>query len=184
MNIHNHNEVNRFIFAAESQPINIQIINWDAISPLSYIEYQGRKEFLGEYRNLREDLRIDRFLSKYSALNIAAVNLKCGEILNTHVHPFRSMIIIISGCGQIIGDSNTNSIGQGDVILIPAGHEHGFIGKGPDGFQALSFQFDGLGLYSEKNSNFVIFKHKDNQDQLSDIQHLLDANQIFEEKFK
>lgn len=54
--------------------------------------------------------------------------LKPGDTLKGHSHSWWHLFIIQTGCGQVvIGDHQTVQINPGDVILVPAWNEHGFV---------------------------------------------------------
>ena len=66
------------------------------------------------------------------------------------------MIIICEGEGKTLGDMQ-KSIKAGDIVIVPPGHRHGFIGDGDNGFWALSIQFEGSGLYEDLENPRVKF---------------------------
>src|SRR6185312_5101589 len=74
--------------------------------------------------------------------------LEPGETLGVHVHPTESLIVVATGQGRILGDLEAD-ITDGDVVLIPGGCRHGFVGAGAHGYWALSIQFEGSGLYED-----------------------------------
>src|SRR5262249_33250943 len=86
------------------------------------------------------------FIPETGRFSVSWTRLKKNEELSPHRHPTSSMIIICEGEGQMLGDL-TGPLQAGDIALIPPNSAHGFIGKGKEGFWALSIQFEGLGLY-------------------------------------
>jgi gentisate 1,2-dioxygenase len=51
-----------------------------------------------------------------------------GSELNGHAHAWWHLFIIQSGSGELtLGDADAVSIGQGDVLLVPAWTPHGFV---------------------------------------------------------
>lgn len=48
-------------------------------------------------------------------------------------------------------------LGEGDIIVIPTGSRHGFVGAGPNGFWGISIQFESLALYEDLDSPLVTF---------------------------
>jgi hypothetical protein len=55
-----------------------------------------------------------------------------------------------------MGDATTD-IRSGDIVVVPPGARHGFVGTGPTGFWALSIQFEGTGLYEDPDNARVSF---------------------------
>ena len=66
------------------------------------------------------------------------------------------MIVMASGAGRTLGDLQA-SIEVGDIVIIPPGSHHGFVGAGTAGLWALSIQFEGLGLYEDPEHGRVEF---------------------------
>jgi hypothetical protein len=84
------------------------------------------------------------------------VHLEPGEVLEPHVHPVDSMIIVCQGSGVSLGDLQAE-LGEGDVFAVPRGHQHGFKGTGERGFWALSIQFEPRSLYEHGRDPLVRF---------------------------
>jgi hypothetical protein len=91
--------------------------------------------------------------------SVSWVALRHGETLQPHTHPIQSMMVVYDGSGDMLGDLN-RPIAQGDIIVVPPGQRHGFVG-GPHGLRALSIQF-GDGLYTNPERPRVIFGHSEN----------------------
>jgi mannose-6-phosphate isomerase-like protein (cupin superfamily) len=132
----------------------IQIVKRDTIPPLHEVEVGGEVHRLGELRDLRWSEELRRFMPDASVASISWAVLGHGEVLETHVHPIQSMMVIYAGSGELIGDLRC-TLRAGDVVIVPAGCKHGFIG-GPDSLHALSIQF-GEGLYTDPEKARVQF---------------------------
>ncbi|NUU36242.1 cupin domain-containing protein [Pseudomonas sp. C2B4] len=51
-----------------------------------------------------------------------------GSVLNGHAHSWWHLFIIQSGKGTLtLGDADAVNVGPGDVLLVPAWTEHGFV---------------------------------------------------------
>src|SRR5262245_26204901 len=121
---------------------DIQIVTKESIRALTRVEEDGKVYELGELRDLRWSEVLARFLGA-SPLSIAWVRLSAGEVLAEHRHPVQSLMVFHRGSGEMRGDIQ-RPINAGDVVVVPAGCEHGFVG-GPEGLFGLSIQF-GEGL--------------------------------------
>jgi gentisate 1,2-dioxygenase len=54
--------------------------------------------------------------------------LKPGAVLNGHAHAWWHLFIIQSGSGALsLGDADEVSVSPGDVLLVPAWTQHGFV---------------------------------------------------------
>ncbi len=132
----------------------LQVISRDTIPPIREVEHEGEVHALGELRDFRWNDQLREFMPPTSEFSVSWVQLAHGEVLSPHVHPIQSMMIFYSGSGQMLGDLR-GPIGEGDVVVVPAGRAHGFEG-GPAGLYALSIQF-GEGLYTEPEKPRVHF---------------------------
>ena len=113
---------------------------------LTEINVNGKIHFLGEHRDFKNQKNLNEFLDSETNISFSWTHLKDGEQHAVHTHDVKSMVIITSGDGILLGDDEAD-ITQGDIIIIPAKSKHGFRGV-KNGFYALSIQF-------EKNSLFV-----------------------------
>jgi hypothetical protein len=66
------------------------------------------------------------------------------------------MIVAAHGHGRTTGNLEVDFF-EGDVVLIPRGCLHGFVGAGESGFWALSVQFEERGLYEDSSNPLVNF---------------------------
>lgn len=111
---------------------------------------------LGVLKDFRAHQRLKEFLSPDSKLSMSWVHLDPGEVLEPHVHPVDSMIIVCHGAGVSLGDLQTE-LTDGDIFVVPRGHQHGFKGIGERGFWALSIQFEPRSLYEPGRDPLVRF---------------------------
>lgn len=133
------------------------IITRDSIPSINSITVDNVVHNLGILKDFRKHDLLRKYLPEAGRLSISWVRLKKDEMLDIHQHPTTSMIIITCGQVEVCGDLKT-LIKEGDIVLIPAGSLHGFIGRGEEGFWGLSLQFEGNGLYEnieEPRVNFT-----------------------------
>lgn len=148
----------------------MQVVKHDTIPPIREVEAGGEIHNLGELRDFRWSEALRDFMPDASAFSISWVRLGHGEVLETHTHPIQSMMVIYAGSGEMMGDL-CRPLCAGDVIVVPAGCRHGFIG-GPEDLCALSIQF-GEGLYTAPDSPRVQFGSEGG----STLEALLEYNQ-------
>jgi mannose-6-phosphate isomerase-like protein (cupin superfamily) len=132
----------------------IQVVSRNAIPPIQSVEQHGAVHELGELRDFRWNDRLRDFMPAPSRFSVSWVRLAHGEVLKPHVHPIQSLMVFYAGSGQMLGDLQ-RSVSKDDVVVVPAGCEHGFSG-GPDGLYALSIQL-GEGLYTAPEKPRVAF---------------------------
>ena len=132
----------------------LQVVSRDAIPPIRSVEQDGETHNLGELRDFRWNDHLRSFMPEASQFSVSWVRLEEGEILQPHVHPIQSMMVFYAGSGEMLGDLR-RPVTAGDVVVVPPGRKHGFVG-GPHGLQALSIQF-GDGLYTKPEKPRVLF---------------------------
>jgi len=115
------------------------------------------------------------FLPKDNRVSIAWVRLEAGEQLDEHIHPVDSMILICEGGARTLGGIQ-EIMNEGDILLVPQGQPHGFIGLSPNGFWGLSLQFDSRGLYENISDPWATFT---NEDKIFAMNERDTANQLF-----
>lgn len=120
------------------------------------IEENGVKHTLGEHRDFSRHPALRAFIPEKARLAISWAKLSAGQQLDPHLHPIRSMIVICSGSGTLLGD-RTGPLVEGDIVAVGPGCLHGFIG-GPNGMHVLSIQFEERGLYEDVDNALVAFK--------------------------
>jgi quercetin dioxygenase-like cupin family protein len=117
----------------------------------------GVEHSLGSMKDFRQHPQIAAFLPESARLALSWVHLDAGESLDTHIHEIDSLIIVANGHGRVVGDLE-DSFSEGDIVLIPQGHRHGFEGTGSDGFWAISTQFEQRGIYENPDNPLVKFE--------------------------
>jgi mannose-6-phosphate isomerase-like protein (cupin superfamily) len=132
----------------------IQVISRNAIPPIQAVDQGGKVHDLGELRDFRWNDRLRNFMPESSRFSVSWVRLGHGEVLEPHVHPIHSMMVFYRGSGEMLGDLK-RQVAKDDVVVVPAGCTHGFVG-GPQGLYALSIQF-GEGLYTAPDKPRVLF---------------------------
>jgi len=120
------------------------------------IEEGGKKHELGEHRDFSRHPVLKGAIPDNARLGISWATLKPDQVLDPHLHPILSMIIVCRGNGRLLGDK-TGPLGEGDVVVVPPGRLHGFVGGGPEGLTVLSVQFEMRGLYEDPKNALVNF---------------------------
>jgi mannose-6-phosphate isomerase-like protein (cupin superfamily) len=143
---------------------HMEIVKRETIPPIRAVEQGGQAHGLGELRDFRWNDQLRDFMPATTDFSVSWVQLENGETLEPHVHPIQSMMVVYAGSGKMLGDLE-RPIGEGDVIVVPPGRSHGFVG-GPDGLYALSIQF-GDGLYTVPDKPRVVFS--DGEDSLQGL---------------
>jgi mannose-6-phosphate isomerase-like protein (cupin superfamily) len=136
----------------------IEVIKRDTIPPIRTVEEGGQIHYLGELRDFRWSEPLRAFMQDASRFSASWVELGYREVLKPHTHPVLSLMVFYRGAGELIGDLR-RSIGKDDVVVVPPGHLHGFVG-GPPGLYALSIQFS-AGLYTKPEEPRVVFSSSD-----------------------
>jgi quercetin dioxygenase-like cupin family protein len=132
------------------------VIARDEIPTLSTIVVDGEEKNLGILKDFSRHPAVAAFIPDDARLAMSWVRLEPGEVLDTHVHPIKSMIVVAEGHGRTRGDLEADFT-DGDIILIPPGAHHGFAGAGDHGFWALSIQFELRGLYEDPSNPLAEF---------------------------
>ncbi|WP_447744572.1 cupin domain-containing protein [Pseudomonas nicosulfuronedens] len=151
----------------------VVIISRDKIPSIDSVIVDGVRECLGEHRDFRRNAVLNSLLPQSGRTSISWTKLNPKESLAVHSHPADSMIIVAEGSGQFQGGQAVELV-AGDVVFVPAGALHGFIG-GPDSMHCLSIQFEGVGLYELTESPRVRFEK-------SGYEKLLEINEAELEK--
>jgi quercetin dioxygenase-like cupin family protein len=132
----------------------ISVVSHSAIPAINSVEQDGVTHQLGELRDFRWNELLRGFMPDPAIFSVSWVRLGPGEVLDPHVHPIQSMLVFYGGSGEMLGDL-ARPLVKDDVVLVPAGCVHGFVG-GPEGLLALSIQF-GEGLYTAPEKPRVAF---------------------------
>ncbi len=144
-----------------SSPENdVAVVARDEIPAIHSIEQNGETHYLGEVRDFQWHDTLKEFFPPSSEFSISWVCLKKDEMLPKHTHPIQTMMVFYQGSGAMLGQ-NPRSVQEGDVVVVPTGSEHGFIG-GPEGLYAFSIQF-GSGLYTNPQQPRVLFSEGQKQ---------------------
>ena len=137
---------------------DIQLIKRESIPAIRTIEEGGVVHQLGELRDFNWSEPLKNFLSKGSGFSASWVQLADQEVLQPHTHPVLSMMVFYGGAGRMIGELVRPLTGD-EVVVVPPGCLHGFIGGKP-GLYGLSIQF-AQGLYSIPEKPRVVFARAD-----------------------
>ena len=113
---------------------------------------------LGELRDFSWSEPLKSFMRDDSGFSASWVQLAHEEVLDPHTHPVLSMMVFYAGAGELIGDLQRPLVGD-EVVVVPPGCLHGFIGGAP-GLYALSIQF-AQGLYTSPAKPRVVFSKAD-----------------------
>jgi quercetin dioxygenase-like cupin family protein len=135
------------------------VIRRTDIRPITSIEVDGKMHGLGEHRDFRRHSAFRDFIPEHGRTSFSWVRLREGEVLDDHVHPVSSMILVCSGSVHLTGDVSTR-LDEGDTVCVPAGSTHGFRTDRGQQFHGLSIQFEGNGLYEDERSPQVAFGHR------------------------
>ncbi|SRR5260370_5712744 len=134
----------------------MRVISRAEIPALRTVVVDDVERDIGQLLDFSKHSALSSFLPEESATSLSWVHLDPDQVLEVHVHPVASMVIVAEGSGRTCGDVEVD-MQAGDIVLIPAGVEHGFVGAGANGFWALSLQFEGRGLYENRESPLVTF---------------------------
>lgn len=135
----------------------ITVVRRRELPAIRSIVVGGIEHALGIHMDFRKHELLARFLPETSRVALAWVHLGAGEQLAPHQHPIETMIVMCHGTGRIVGDLEAE-LAEGDVIVIPRGRSHGFVGTGDSGYWALSMQFEARGLYERTDAALVEFE--------------------------
>ena len=141
------------------------------IENVSYVTVDNQVHFLGEHRDFRRNEYLAKFIPENARLSMSWTMMKEQEVLEVHEHPTSSMIVVYAGNGIVIGDLEA-SLTQGDIVAVPPGYKHGFVG-GDQSLCAISVQFEGKGLYENLDEARVTFVETNNV-----LDKLLEHNSI------
>lgn len=133
----------------------ISIIRRRELPEIRSIVIGGAEHSLGIHKDFRKSEVLARFIPEDARLALAWVHLGPGERLDPHQHPIETMIVMCQGTGRMLGELETE-VAEGDVVVIPRGKQHGFVGTGA-GYWALSVQFEARGLYEKPGAALVDF---------------------------
>lgn len=159
----------------------VHIIPRNSIPFIESVMVEGKLYNLGQLYDFHKNPILSRFVPEHARLSMSWVKLKKEQVLECHQHPTSSLIIVCEGEGEVMGERQ-QKIYSGDMVVVPPNHSHGFIGKGIEGFWALSIQFEGSGLYENPNSPRVEFMDKDSTSN-QDVKRILTEQTRLEKVF-
>jgi len=133
------------------------VIERDSVPSIHHVEIDGQQVSLGTLKDLRKIPDFRSHVPEYARFSMSWVHLAPLERLEEHRHPTTSIIIVTEGIGEVSGDVE-GTIRTGDVVLVPPGALHGFVGRGTEGFWGLSIQLEGNGLYEDLSNPRVQFE--------------------------
>lgn len=165
--------------------VSMQVIKRSNIPSINTIMVEGKKYNLGELHDFHKHDVLSQFIPESGRTSISWVRLKQGEVLETHMHPTSSMIIICEGEGEVLGDCHQKIV-RGDCVIVPPNNRHGFVGGGKEGFWALSLQFEGDGLYEDRENPRVTFVNNEERQQqhLKKVENIVAEQRRLEKKFE
>ncbi|MEV4236471.1 MULTISPECIES: cupin domain-containing protein [unclassified Nocardia] len=134
----------------------MEVVAREAIPEITSVVVDGTVHDIGLLKDFHRNPALRKFVPEFSRLSLSWVRLQPDEELSVHQHPTKSMIVVAEGTGRTLGDI-TAEIRAGDIVVVPSGARHGFIGTPPTGFWALSIQFEGAGLYENPDDPRVSF---------------------------
>src|SRR6185437_4850373 len=132
----------------KSDASKVKLVRRDDIPSMRTVVVNGVEHWLGHVKDFKKHGELTNFLPKDDRVSMAWVRLEAGEELDEHTHPVESMILMCEGGATTTGDV-CDQMNAGDVLIVPPGKRHGFIGAQPNGFWGLSMQFDSRGLYED-----------------------------------
>jgi len=135
---------------------NVTLVRREDIPSMRTVVVDGVEHWLGHVKDFTKNAALVDFLPKDNRISMAWVRLEAGERLDEHIHPVDSMILMCEGGARTLGDVRV-AMNAGDILLVPPGRPHGFIGMPPHGFWGLSLQFDSRGLYEDIGDPWASF---------------------------
>jgi len=137
----------------------VTLVRRDDVPSMRTIMVEGVEHWLGHVKDFTKNQSLVKFIPKDNRISMAWVRLEAGERLDEHIHPVESMILMCEGGARTLGDVRETMV-AGDILLVPPGKPHGFIGTAPNGFWGLSIQFDSRGLYEDIADPWATFDHE------------------------
>lgn len=161
-----------------SKPL-AEVFNRDQIPSIRSIEENGKLTYLGIVKNFRSIEQLDQFIPQNGRLAASWVRLAKDEVLEVHTHPVSSLYIITEGEAYLLNGVSQQLLKKGDIVTIPPGADHGFIGAGLNGYWGLSIQFEERGIYEDPKKPLVNFK-----DPFNYLKELQSINSEYIDHFK
>jgi quercetin dioxygenase-like cupin family protein len=161
----------------------VHIIRRDSLRSIESVAVGDQLHGLGLVKDLRWNEEFARNIPPSTPLSVSWVHLDAGATLAVHQHPMTSVIVVTEGVGRTLGDTE-GSIGAGDVVLVPGGARHGFLGASPSGFWALSIQLEGQGIYTDPERPNVVFARDEPATSGAKLAVLLDEESRYRARFE
>jgi mannose-6-phosphate isomerase-like protein (cupin superfamily) len=114
--------------------------NRPSVIPRSDIPISDAPEDLGLEVRLFDAHALLSSVVPRSDVALAWTHARPGQEVPARSHATRGLLIILDGEGELTGAMH-RSVGQGDVITVPAGQEYGFRAIGAQGLHALHVAF-------------------------------------------
>ncbi len=134
---------------------------------INSVKIDGKQKNLGIVKNFRSNDLLNKILPP--VFSAAWVHLKDKEVLSTHQHIEKSIILITNGSGRANNGISFEELKTGDGVFVPSFAPHGFEGT-DKGFWGLSIQFSESSLYEDPSNPRVQFQ--------SGFERLKKANEI------
>ncbi|WP_331770211.1 hypothetical protein OG948_41745 (plasmid) [Embleya sp. NBC_00888] len=134
----------------------MQIIHRDDLEAITSVVVDESVHDIGLLKDFHRHPALKEFIPDLARVSMSWVRLLPDQAQAVHRHPVKSMVVAAVGSGRTLGEVR-QEIGPGDIVLLPPGDDHGFVGTGPAGFWALSIQFEGAGLYENTESPRVSY---------------------------
>lgn len=138
-----------------NQEVSVAVVPRNTIPAIHSVTQDDMVHQIGELRDFTWHEGMKEFLLPFKDLSISWVRLQKGQVLAPHLHPVKSLIIIVKGNGQLTGQKNL-PLNEGDSVIVPPGCLHGFECRDDKGFHGLTIQFEG-GLYTHPDDARVKF---------------------------
>jgi hypothetical protein len=136
----------------------VEIVKRDTIPPIRGSIDSSPLDTFGELRDFRWDDRLREFMPTPARFSVSWVRLSPGQTLHSLVHRAHSLLVVYAGGGRMLGDVRRH-ITKDDVVVLPAGGRHGFVG-GRDGLCAVSIALgDGLESTFPPREKAVVAPH-------------------------
>jgi mannose-6-phosphate isomerase-like protein (cupin superfamily) len=63
---------------------------------------------------------------------LVVMTIQAGDDIGEEVHEVDQILTFVSGVGEARVGDETRPVTQGDLVVVPAGHKHNFVNKGPN----------------------------------------------------
>src|SRR4051812_25496464 len=135
------------------------LVKREEVPAIHTVEQDGETHVIGEFRDFRWNDALRKFLEHAKEFSVSWAVLRHREVLKAHVHPIQSMMVVYAGAGEVFGDL-CRPLRGGDVLVVPAGCSHGFVG-GIESMCAVTIQL-GRGFYTNPNKPRISFVDDEN----------------------